>query len=51
MMTQIGIGDSFTYNKEHWIISDVKENVFICRNKKSGAIVEFNKDTVRKIIK
>lgn len=50
MGMKIGVGDSFTYDKEHWTISDVKENVFICRNKKTGAVVEFNKDTVRKLI-
>ena len=51
MTIQIGVGDSFAYNKEHWIVTDVKGNVLICRNKKSGAIVEFDKEDIRKLIK
>ena len=51
MTIQIGIGDTFTRNREHWYITDVKENKFICKNKETGAVVEFDKDTVRKLIK
>ena len=51
MTIQIGVGDAFTYNKEHWVVTDVKENKFICKNKDNGAVVEFDKDTVRKLIK
>ena len=47
MNIQIGVGDVFTYQKEHWIIIDVKEDKFICKNKDNGAVVEFNKETVR----
>lgn len=51
MILQIGIGDSFTYKREHWVITNVKEDKFICKNKDTGAVVEFNKDAVRKLIK
>ena len=51
MTIQIGIGDSFTRNREHWYITDVKENKFICKNKETGAVVEFDKETVIKYIK
>jgi len=51
MMMQIGIGDSFTYQREHWIITDVREDKFICKNKETGAVVEFDKETIRKYIK
>lgn len=51
MIIQIGVGDNFTYNKEHWVIIDVKENKFICKNKITGAVVEFSKETVKKLIK
>lgn len=50
MMMQIGVGDVFTYGKEHWMIMDIKENMFVCKNKQSGAVVEFNKDIVRKLM-
>lgn len=50
-MNIIGVGDSFTYNKEHWVITDVKKNVFVCKNKDNNAVVEFNKDVVHKLIK
>lgn len=51
MTIQIGIGDSFTYQREHWQIINVKNDVFVCKNKVNGAVVEFNKETVRKYIK
>ena len=51
MTIQIGIGDTFTRNKEHWFIVDVKENKFVCKNKETGAVVEFDKETVKKYIK
>lgn len=51
MTLQIGVGDSFTIKKEHWMIVDVKENKFICKNKETGAVVEFDKDTVKKHIR
>ena len=47
MTIQIGVGDSFTYQREHWQIIDVKDNVFVCKNKINGAVVEFNKATVK----
>lgn len=50
-MIQIGIGDSFIRNREHWYITDVKENKFICKNKETGAVVEFDKEIVKKYIK
>ena len=51
MTIQIGVGDAFTYNKEHWVVTDVKEKKFVCKNKATGAVVEFEKDTVRKLVK
>lgn len=51
MTIQIGIGDAFTRNREHWVVTDVKENKFICKNKETGAVVEFDKETVKKYIK
>jgi hypothetical protein len=50
MTIQVGVGDSFTNNKEHWVITDVKEKVFVCKNKQTGAIVEFDKNIVRKLM-
>jgi len=49
-MIQIGIGDSFTYQREHWLIINVKNDVFVCKNKVNGAVVEFSKDAIKKII-
>ena len=46
----IGIGDSFTYQREHWMIVDIKEDSFVCKNKKTCAVVEFNKNVVKKLI-
>lgn len=51
MTIQIGVGDAFTYMKEHWVITDVKEGKFVCKNKDTCAVVEFDKETVRKLIK
>lgn len=51
MILQIGVGDAFTYKKEHWVIIDVKDNKFVCKNKDSGAVVKFDKDIVRGLIK
>jgi hypothetical protein len=48
---QIGIGEAFTYNKEHWMIVDVKEGMFVCKNKRTGAVVEFDREKVKKLIK
>ena len=50
-MNIIGVGESFTYNKEHWMITNVKDNVFVCKNKNTGATVEFDKETVKKLMK
>lgn len=50
MTLQIGVGDSFTFKKEHWVIIDVKEKVFVCKNRNTGATVEFPKTTVRSLI-
>ena len=36
----IGIGDSFTYKRNHWMVIDVKNEKFICKNKGNGAVVE-----------
>ena len=51
MTIQIGVGDTFTYQREHWVITDVKNDVFICKNKDNGAVVEFSKETVKSLIK
>ncbi len=51
MTLQIGVGDVFTYKKEHWTIIDVKSNTFVCKNKDTGATVEFDKSVVRGLIK
>lgn len=51
MVIQIGVGDTFTYKREHWTIVDVKETKFVCKNKDTGATVEFDKSTVRNLIK
>ena len=51
MMMQIGVGDSFTYKREHWIIIDVREDKFKCKNKETGVIIEFNKEIIKKLIK
>lgn len=51
MMMQIGVGDSFTYKREHWIIIDVREDKFKCKNKETGVITEFNKEIIKKLIK
>ena len=51
MGMKIGVGDVFTLRKEHWLVIDVKEDVFICRNKNTGAVVEFNKETIKDLIK
>lgn len=50
MVLQIGVGDTFTFKKEHWVIVDVKDKVFVCKNKDTGAVVEFSKATVRDLI-
>lgn len=47
----IGIGDSFTYKRNHWMVIDVKNEKFICKNKGNGAVVEFDKETVKNLIK
>ena len=46
----IGIGDSFTYKREHWVIVDVRADEFVCKNKDTGAMVKFGKDVIKKII-
>lgn len=50
MTMQIGVGDVFTQKKEHWIIVDVHGDVFVCKNRNTGATVEFDKETVKSII-
>ena len=50
MTVQVGVGDTFTHNSEHWVIIDVKDKVFVCKNKDTGAVVEFEKSIVRKLI-
>lgn len=50
MILQIGVGDSFTFKKEHWVIIDVKEKVFVCKNRNTGVTAEFPKTTVRGLI-
>ena len=50
MELHVGVGDSFTKNKGHWVIIDVREGQFVCKNKETGAVVNFNKDIVRKLI-
>ncbi len=51
VLMHIGIGDSFTINKEHWIIISIKDNEYTCKNKISGAVVKFNKDVLINQIK
>ena len=51
MEVHIGVGDAFTYQREHWMIIDIKGNDIICKNKDNGAVVVFSKDTVKKLIK
>lgn len=46
----IGIGDSFTYKREHWVIVDIRADEFVCKNKDTGAVVKFGKDVIKKII-
>lgn len=50
MKVQIGIGDSFKHNKEFWMIMNIKDDKFVCKNKNTGAVVEFNKEIVKSII-
>ena len=50
MVVQVGVGDTFTYKKEHWVIVDVKDKVFVCKNKDTGAVAEFDKALVRKFV-
>ena len=47
----IGVGDTFTAKKEHWVVTDVRGDVFVCKNRDSGAVVEFNKETIKKYFK
>jgi len=47
---QIGVGDVFTYNRQHWVITDVRDGRFVCKNKGTGAVVEFNKELVKKLV-
>ena len=48
---RIGIGDSFTCDRNHWEIINVKEGKFICRNKNTGAVVEFSKEAIEYLMK
>lgn len=48
---QVGIGDTFVFNKEHWVVTDVKQDKFVCRNKDTGAVVEFEKNIVKPLVK
>ena len=50
VLMHIGIGDSFTYKREHWVIVDVRVDEFVCKNKDTGAVVKFGKDVIKKII-
>ena len=50
MTIQIGVGDVFTHKKEHWVIVDVRDDVFVCKNRNTGAIADFDKETVKNII-
>ena len=50
MTLQIGVGDVFTYKKDHWMIVDVKEDKYVCKNKDNGAVVEFDKSVVKKLV-
>ena len=50
LLMHVGVGDTFTYKKEHWMIIDVRANVYVCKNKDTSAVVEFEKDIVNKII-
>ncbi len=47
----IGVGDSFTYKKEHWMIIDVRSGEYVCRNKITGAVVKFEKNIIDSVIK
>ena len=47
----IGVGDVFTLKKEHWMIMNIKGDIFICKNKNTGIIMEFNKKTIKDLIK
>ena len=51
MGMKIGVGDVFTLKKEHWSVIDVKGDIFICKNKNTGAVAEFNKETIKDLIK
>ena len=50
VLIYIGIGDSFTYKREHWIVADIRGNEYVCENKDTGAVVKFSKDVINKII-
>ena len=46
MSLLIGLGDAFTHNKQHWVVVDIKGNDIICKNKVTGAVVTFSKETI-----
>lgn len=50
MAVHVGVGDVFTKQKEHWIVVDVKGDKFVCKNKDNGVVVEFDKETVKKLV-
>lgn len=47
----IGIGDTFKFNSEHWVIIDLRKDKAVCKNKDTGAVVEFDKELVKPLVK
>ena len=45
----IGVGDQFAYNKQHWMIIDIKGDKVVCKNKATAAVVEFYKEEIEEL--